>query len=102
MEDNVRRRVFVGDRVYVDGETKPYRVRCRDDRFIICTKPYNPRRTVQYFIIDLEKRLRGPDNMVFCLGYESDEDCRERLSELQSGMIEVSLRRSVVLDVEVL
>lgn len=86
-----------GDPVYVHNEVRPYRVKCRDDRYIICTKPYNPKRTVMYFIIDTELRLRGPDNMVFCSGYETHEQCEERLKELQSGRIEVSRRNSVPL-----
>lgn len=85
----------VGDRIYVSGEEKPYRVRARDNRYIIATKPFNPRRTVLYFIIDIARGVRGPDNMIFCHGYESDEDIAERLVELQKGEIEVSYRRSV-------
>ena len=85
----------IGDPVYINNDVRPYRVKCRDDRFIICTKPYNPQHTVMYFIIDLELGLRGPDNMVFCSGYETQELCEERLKELQSGRIEVSGRRSV-------
>lgn len=88
----------VGDRVFVCGEVRPYRVRCRDDRFIICTKPFNPKRTVIYFIVDLKEKMRGPDNMVFCSGYETQEQCEERLRELQNGTIEVSVRRGVPLD----
>ena len=94
-------RVEVGDKVYVPNEKRPYRVRARDERYIICTKPYNPRRTVLYFIVDLKERVRGPDNMVFCSGYETDEDCAERLQELQSGKIEVSWRRNVDLDIDI-
>ena len=41
-------RVEVGDKVYVPNEKKPYKVRARDDRYIICTKPYNPQHTVLY------------------------------------------------------
>ena len=85
----------VGDPVYIWGESRPYRVRCRDDRFIICTKPFNLRKTVMYFIIDLEKGIRGPDNSVFCFGYETQDQCEERLKELQTGQIEVSRRRCV-------
>lgn len=84
-----------GDPVYVPNEVRPYRVKCRDDRYIICTKPYNPKRTVMYFIIDLERCVRGPDNMVFCSGYETKEQCEERLKELQEGKIEVSYRNCV-------
>lgn len=92
-------RLAVGDKVYVPNEKRPYRVRCRDDRFIICTKPLNVYHTVLYFIIDLEEQRRGPDNMIFCSGYETDEECRERLKELQSSRISVSQRHDVPLDI---
>ena len=83
------------DRVYLETEVRPYKVRCRDDRYIICTKPYNPKHTVMYFIVDLKEQRRGPDNMVFCSGYETQEQCEERLKELQEGLIEVSHRHDV-------
>ena len=85
----------VGDKLYVYGEVKPYTVKARDDRYIIASKPYNLRKTVTYFIIDLIKGWRGPDDRVFCCGYETPEDIRERLQELRNGEIEVSRRRSV-------
>ena len=94
-------RVEVGDKVFVPNEKRPYIVMTRDNRYIICTKPFNPKHTVLYFIVDLERKMRGPDNMVFCSGYESDEDCVERLKELQSGEIEVSMRRGIPLDIEI-
>lgn len=94
-------KVQVGDKVYVPTDKKPYRVRARDDKYIICTKPFNPRHTVLYFIIDLVTKRRGPDNMIFCSGYETDEDCQERLKELQEGEITVSWRRSIPLDIEI-
>lgn len=88
-----------GDRIHVPREKRPYKIRCRDDRYIICTKPFNPKRTVLYFIIDLEHKVRGPDNMVFCFGYETQEECEERLKELQNGEIEVSYRHGIALDI---
>lgn len=88
----------VGDKVYIDGEKRPFRVRACDDRYIICTKPYNPKHTVRYFIIDTVEGIRGTDNMVFCFGYETDEECRERLHELQTGLIEISHRNRVKWD----
>lgn len=94
-------RVEVGDKVFVAKEKRPYRVRVRDDRYIICTKPFNPKHTVLYFIVDLKRKMRGPDNMIFCSGYETDEHCAERLKELQNGMIEVSMRRGISLDIEI-
>ncbi len=94
-------KVKVGDEVYVPNQKKPYKVRARDDRYIICTKPFNPQHTVLYFIVDLVKKWRAPDNMIFCLGYETVEDCQERLAELQSGEIELSRRRGVPLDIDI-
>jgi hypothetical protein len=94
-------RVYVGDKVYVPTEKRPYTVRARDDRYIICTKPFNPRHTVLYFIIDLAEKWRAPDNMIFCSGYETIEDCQERLKELQDGTIKLSSRRGIPLDIEI-
>lgn len=92
-------KVQIGDKVYIPGEKRPYRVRARDNRYIICTKPCFG--TVLYFIVDLEERWRAPDNMIFCSGYETDEDCKERLEELQKGTIELSARRGIPLDINI-
>lgn len=91
----------VGSRVYFEGERMPYTVQARDERFIICTKPFAARRTVIYSIIDLERDVRGPDNMVFGGGYETRDDCEHRLAELMNpnGDMEVSRRNCVTLAV---
>lgn len=94
-------RVEIGDKVYVPNHKRPFRVRARDDRYIICTKPFNPKHTVIYFIVDLVEKRRAPDNMIFCCGYETDEQCQERLKELQSGKIELSWRRGIPLDIDI-
>lgn len=94
-------KVQVGDKVYVPNEKKPYKVRCRDDRYIICTKPMNIYHTVMYFIVDLVDKWRAPDNSVFCFGYETDEDCIKRLKDLQDGRIELSVRRGIPLDIDI-
>lgn len=94
-------RVEVGDMVYVPDEDEPYKVKVRDDRYIICTKPYKPMDTVKYFIVDLKEMRRGPDNMVFCSGYETTRQCKHRLHELQKGKIEVSQRYGIMLDVDI-
>ena len=94
-------RVEIGDKVYIPNEKRPYRVRVRNERYIICTKPYNPQHTVRYFIIDLIDKWRAPDDRLFCSGYESDQDCIERLHELQNGSINLSRRRGIALDIDV-
>lgn len=94
-------RVQVGDKVKIPDEKRNYTVQARDNRYIICTKPFNLQHTVEYFIVDLEEKWRAPDNMVFCFGYETREQCEERLSELQSGQIELSRRRGIPLDIDI-
>ena len=61
-------RVEVGDMVYIPEYKRPFRVKARDNRYIICTKPYNPQHTVIYFIIDLQDKWIAPDDSVFCIG----------------------------------
>ena len=89
----------VGDKVKVPGEKLKYIVRARDDRYIICTRQNND--NVWYFIIDLELGVRGEDNMIFCSGYVTDEECNTRLKELQNGTIQVSKKNSIKLDINV-
>jgi len=71
-----------GSLVWFDGEKAPYRIRCRSERYIICTKPYNPQRTVLYCIVDLYHWIRGPENLVFGFGAETDEQCFEMLQRV--------------------
>lgn len=94
-------RVEVGDKVYISNQKRPYRVKARDERYIICTKPYNPKHTVLYFIVDLVDKWRAPDDRLFCMGYETYEECQERLKELQDGTIELSVRRGIPLDIDI-
>ncbi len=93
-----KRKLNIGDKICLPGQKKPYKVMARDERYIICTQPYNFKHTVMYFIIDLERGIRGPDDRVFCSGYETALHCAERLKELEEGVIEVSSRRCVELD----
>ena len=92
--------IKTGDKIKFESEKRPYLVRAADDRFAVCTKPFNLRHTTLYTIVDLEKDIRGPDNTVFGEGYETDEDAARALGELQAGEIEVSYRNRVPLDIE--
>lgn len=94
-------KVNVGDKVYLPNEKRPYIVQARNDRYIICTKPFNPRRTVIYFIIDLVRKVRGADNLIFCYGYETREQCQENLKRLENKEMEVSYRNVVPLDFDI-
>ncbi len=94
-------KVEVGDKIKIPGQRNRYTAQARDDRYIICNKRINLRKTVLYFIIDLKENRRCPDDQVFCSGYKTQEQCEERLKELRRGDISISLRRSIDLDVDV-
>lgn len=82
----------VGDKIYFAEEKKPYTVRACDERFLICTKPYNFKpKTVIYTIVDLVAGIRGADNysIGWCDYYET-EDCEQMLDELQETANEVT------------
>lgn len=91
----------VGTKLYANKDKRPYTVRVADDRFAIATKSHFG--TVMYTILDKEKKVCGPDNMVFSHGYETIEDCEYNLRALQGkeppNTMEVSYRRAVRLDV---
>ena len=87
----------VGDKIWFAREKRPYTVKACDERFIICTKPHFA--TVMYTIIDLQFDIRGTENLIFCMGFETTELCDEALLRLQTGESEVSYRNRVELDI---
>lgn len=89
----------VGDKVKFCREKQRYTVRAISDNFIILTKPYNLKKTVIYTIIDIKRNVRGADNLIFCNGYETDEDVKEAMEMLENGKMEVSYRNYVTLDI---
>jgi len=84
-------------RIWFAVEKRPYRVRARNDRFAGCTKPYNPRHTVLYTIVDFKEEIRGPENLVFCAGAETDQLCSEMLTRIETGETEISYRNRIPL-----
>jgi hypothetical protein len=89
-----------GDKVWFPGQKQGYTVRVRNDRYVICTKPFNPRKTVMYTIIDMKQQIRGTENLIFCMGFETDEQCEEALQRLANGDSEISRRNRVPLVIE--
>lgn len=91
--------VPVGTKIWFDSERQGYTVRTSNAVFVILTKPFNIDKTVLYTIIDWELGIRGPSNLIFNIGAETDEQCLELLDMLTSGEIEVSSRRCVELNI---
>lgn len=90
----------VGDKVKFADERRRYTVQACNDRFAICTKPFNLLRTVRYTIIDWARGIRGTENLVFGFGAETRAQCEAMLARLTSGETEISSRNWVPLDIE--
>lgn len=95
-------RAKVGTRIWFLGESQPYRIRARGERYLVCTKPFNLQKTVLYTVVDLVEGVRGTENLIFGAGAESDQDCQEMIARLEGegtsfGNTEVSHRNRVPL-----
>jgi hypothetical protein len=88
----------IGDRIKFLEEKTPYRIRALSNYFAVCTRPYNPQCTVIYTVLDFRKSIRGTENVVFCMGAETDEDCEEMLQRFESGESEISHRNNIPLN----
>ena len=92
-------KIKAGDYIWFYGEKQKYIIQSCDDRFVICTKPFNARKTVTYSIIDFERNIRGRENLIFCMGFETKKECEEALERLQKGESEVSYRHYEQLEI---
>ena len=92
--------VFVGGKIKFKNEKQRYTVRAGNVAFSVCTKPMNALKTVLYSVIDWNKNIRGTENLVFGMGAETDEDCKEMLERLTNGESQVSHRNFRELDIE--
>lgn len=99
----------VGATIRFAGEESAYTVRAIGQRYAVCTRPVNRRDVdeypdevtshdigkVWYTIVDSDRMLRGPHNMVFNeYDFVKDDGCRHCLADIESGKIELSRRRS--------
>ena len=93
-----------GDSVWFAACKKPFKVRAANDRFAICTQPYNFKpKTVIYTIIDFERNVRGLDNMVLGIySYYTDEECVAALQDFINGTMEVSYRTSKNVELDII
>lgn len=89
-----------GDKIKFKEEKQRYTVRAASDRYLVVNKPFNPRRTVLYTIVDLVENIRGPENLIFGRGAETEEQCEEMLERILSGETEISQRRQIDLIIE--
>lgn len=99
------KQITQSSKIYFAEEVMPYRVRAIGDRYVVCTKPFNPKRTVLYTVIDLVENVRGTENLVFGMGAETDLQCQEMCARLHgnSGVkTEVSRRNRIPLSIRLI
>jgi CTP:molybdopterin cytidylyltransferase MocA len=92
----------VGDKIKFVSEKQRYTVQANSGRFVICTKPFNVRKTYLYTVIDLERNVRGALNLIFGTIHElnNPEGAKKCIEDLKNGDYEVSHRNCIKLDVE--
>lgn len=91
----------VGDKIKFKEEKQRYTVQACNERYLICTKPFNARKTYFYTMVDLKEKIRGRDGYTFGLGeYDTKEGAERYLSELLSGKAEISFRHRIDLNIE--
>lgn len=71
------------------GQKKTFKVIARNDNFIIIVRPYNPKKTFEYSILDLEYMECNHDNYYTKYDYSNKEECEEALKELQETRDEI-------------
>ncbi len=93
-------KVPVGTKIKFHSEKQCYTVQASNAFILVCTKPFNARKTVLYTIVDRKEKVRGPEGVVFGLGAETRAQCEEMLARLTEGKSEMSHRHRIDLDIE--
>lgn len=81
-----------GMKIWFDGERNGYTIRACNERYLVCTKPYNFKKNmVIYSMVDLWEGIRGKDGYVFSpYSYYDQEDCDNYLEDITTGKVSVS------------
>lgn len=90
----------IGSKIYFKTEKKPYTIRAKNSRYLVCTKPFDLQHTVFYTIIDLLEQKRSSHNIIFNpFDFTTQKGCNECLKWLINGRAELSRRNQIELDI---
>ena len=92
--------VPIGAKIKFYKEKQRYTVRASNAAYTILTKPFNARKTVLYTIISFHEKVRGPEDLIFGMGAETDEEIAEMLERMTTGDSGISHRHRCNLDIE--
>ena len=90
----------VGDKIKFKSEKQQYTVQACNEKFAVCTKPFNLMKTVLYSVIDFDRNIRGTENLIFGMGAETREQCEQMLVRLTTNETQVSSRNCMELDID--
>ena len=90
----------IGAKIKFFSEKQRYTVRASNAAYTILTKPFNARKTVIYTIISFHEKVRGPEDLIFGMGAETDEEIDNMLDRMTSGNSVISHRHRCKLDIE--
>ena len=89
--------VKVGSKIKFEEDLLWFTVQAFDSRYLICTS--ENKLGLFHTIVDLDRGIRGDDNLVLHSGYDTVELCEQRLQEFITGELEISHRNWVQLNI---
>lgn len=91
-------KVEVGVKIKFAEDNLWYTVQAFNTEFVICNAV--TKKNTYHTIIDINKNIRGSDNLVLHSGYDNMQECQDRLEEFSKGVIEISARNRVKLNIK--
>lgn len=77
----------VGDKIKFKAEKQRYTIQACNERFLICTKPFNARKTFIYTLVDLKEGIRGTEGKYCTHDYDNPEEARKALNKLTETLM---------------
>lgn len=88
------------ERIKFQEEKLSYKVVAKDDRYMVCIKPFNVKKTYLYTMVDLLEKIRGTDGFVFQIfDYQKEQDAKQYIEMLKTGEIQISKRNRIPLNI---
>jgi len=113
------------DTVFFSEDKLPYKVIAANERYAVLTRKLNKRQDADllhfevtrgasrsfmeaynslkddpvYTIVDNEQNIRGTENLIFGLGFHTEEKCQQAIERLATGETEISHRNRIALSV---
>lgn len=85
----------VGDKIGFAEERCRYIIEAANERYLVCNRTLFGRPF--YTVVDLQDKIRGTEDRLFCMGSGSRKLCEEMLERLTTGFSAISRRNRIPL-----